>query len=117
MDGGIVDIPLFNLHCHVVSNSYRKRFPLIRAFQQQLPKKRKSVHERALRMAYSDHKTSFSELLKIHKSVTIHQKNLQYLITQIYAFFSFLKILSMNLEVVSICQPETHLQFSSVLNP
>ena len=74
MYDGTVFIPLFNLHCHAVSNSYRKRFPLIRAFQQQLPKKRKSVHERALRIAHSDHKTSFSELLKIDKSVTIHQK-------------------------------------------
>ena len=35
-------------------------------------------------MVYSDHKTSFSELLKIDKSVTIHQKNLQYLLIEIY---------------------------------
>ena len=55
---------------------------------------------------------SFSELLKIDKSVTIHQKNLQYLLIEIYKvkkgisptilneIFQFLKIVSMNLEVV-----------------
>ena len=72
---------------------------------------------------------SFSELLKIDKSVTIHQKNLQYLLIEIYKvkkgisptilneIFQFLKIVSMNLEVVFIYQPETHVQFSLVLSP
>ena len=78
-----------------------------------LNKKINKVHERALRIVYGDHKTSFSELLNIGKSVTIHQGNLQYLLIEIF----FLIILSMNLEVVSIYQAETHVQFSSVLNP
>ena len=72
---------------------------------------------------------SFSELLKIDKSVTIHQKTLQYLLIEIYKvkkgisptilneIFQFLKIVSMNLEVVFIYQPETHVQFSLVLSP
>ena len=72
---------------------------------------------------------SFSELLKIDKSVTIHQKNLQHLLIEIYKvkkvisptilneIFQFLKIVSMNLEVVFIYQPETHVQFSLVLSP
>ena len=33
-----------------------------------------------LRIVYTDHKTSFSELLKIDKSVAIYQNNLQYLL-------------------------------------
>ena len=36
-------------------------------------KKINKIHERALRIVYSDHQTSFSELLKIDKSVSIHQ--------------------------------------------
>ena len=94
-----------------------------------LNKKINKVHERALRIVYGDHKTKFSELLNIDKSVTIHQRNLQYLLIEIYKvkkgisstimneIFNFLKILSMNLKVVSIYQAETHVRFSLVLNP
>ena len=49
-----------------------------------LNKQINNVHERALRIVYGDHKTSFSELLNIDKSVTIHQRNLQYLLIEIY---------------------------------
>ena len=49
-----------------------------------LNKKINKIYERASRIAYSDHKTNFWELLKIDKSVTIHQKNLQYLLIEIY---------------------------------
>ena len=49
-----------------------------------LNKKINKVHERALRIVYGDHNTSFSELLNIDKSVTIHQRNLQYLLLEIY---------------------------------
>ena len=93
-----------------------------------LNKKINEVHERALRIVYGEHKTKFSELLNTDKSVTIHQRNLQYLLIEIYKvkkgisptimkFFIFLKILSMNFEVVSIYHAETHVQFSAVLNP
>ena len=49
-----------------------------------LNKKINKVHERALKIVYGDHNTSFSELLNIDKSVTIHQRNLQYLLIEIY---------------------------------
>ena len=49
-----------------------------------LNKKISKVHERALRIVHGDHKTSFLELLNIDKSVTIHQRNLQYLLIEIY---------------------------------
>ena len=41
-----------------------------------LKKKINKIHERALRIVYSDHKTNFSEFLKRHKSVTRHKKKL-----------------------------------------
>ena len=41
-----------------------------------LNKKINKIYERALRIVYSDNKIRFSELLKIDKSVTIHQKKL-----------------------------------------
>ena len=44
----------------------------------------KSLHERALRIIYRDYKTTFSELLSKDKSVTIHQRNLQLLATEIF---------------------------------
>ena len=55
-----------------------------------LNKKINKVHERALRIVSGDHKTSFLELLNSFlellnfESVTIHQRNLQYLLIEIY---------------------------------
>ena len=102
-------------------------YPLVwMIHNRKLNKKINKVHKRTLRIVYGDHKTSFSELLNIDKSVTIHQRNLQDLLIEIYKWIAnnnewnfsiFLKILSMNLERVSIYQAETHVQFSSVLNP
>ena len=40
--------------------------------------------KRALKTVYGDHKTKFSQLLNIDKSVSIHQRNLQYLLIEIY---------------------------------
>ena len=42
------------------------------------------IHERALRLAYKDHNSSFLDLLEKDNSVTIHTKNLQVLATEIY---------------------------------
>ena len=42
------------------------------------------IQERALRIVYRDYKSSFKELLQKDKSITIHQKNLQYLAIEIY---------------------------------
>ena len=43
-----------------------------------------SLHERALRVVYRDYNATFSELLSKDKSVTIHQRNLQLLATEIF---------------------------------
>ena len=43
-----------------------------------------SIQERALRIVYKDYKLSFDHLLKKDESVTIHQRNLQFLATEIF---------------------------------
>ena len=43
------------------------------------------MHERALILVYQD-SLSFFELLDLSNSVTVHQKNLQVLVTEIYKF-------------------------------
>ena len=42
------------------------------------------LHERALRIAYKDYTSSFETLLDRDKSVTIHQRNLQFLAIEMY---------------------------------
>ena len=42
------------------------------------------IQERALRIAYQDFTSSFAELLINDNSVSIHQRNLQVLVTEIY---------------------------------
>ena len=42
------------------------------------------IQETALRIVYRDYKSSFKELLQKDKSITIHQRNLQYLAIEIY---------------------------------
>ena len=61
-------------HCPLVWMTHNKK----------LKKKISKVLERALRIVYGDHKTKFSELFNIDKSITIHQRNLQYLLIEIY---------------------------------
>ena len=41
------------------------------------------LHERALRLAYNNKTSSFRELLEKDKSVTIHERNIQVLLTEI----------------------------------
>ena len=43
-----------------------------------------TLHEKALRLIYQNRNLSFDELLKLDKSVSIHYRNLQYLLTEIY---------------------------------
>ena len=44
------------------------------------------LHERALRITYSDHQSTLEELLAKDGSVTIHARNLQFLAIEIYKF-------------------------------
>ena len=43
-----------------------------------------NIHERALRLTYKDNKSSFKQLLEKDHSVTVHHKNLQVLVTEIF---------------------------------
>ena len=42
------------------------------------------IHERALRIAYNDYVSSFEALLEREDSISIHQKNIQTLATEIF---------------------------------
>ena len=58
--------------------------PLVWMFHtKQLNNRINSLHENALRVAYQDRNSSFNELLKLDKSVSIHYRN----IMNIYLFY------------------------------
>ena len=42
------------------------------------------LHERALRLVYKNENLTFQDLLELDKSVTVHQKNLQKLATEMH---------------------------------
>ena len=42
------------------------------------------IHKRALRIVYKDYKSSFAELLARDGSLTIHQRNLKLLATEVF---------------------------------
>ena len=42
------------------------------------------IHKWSLRISYKDQKTSCHNLLETHNKLTIHQRNLQVLMTEIY---------------------------------
>ena len=44
----------------------------------------KKIHERSLRISYKDQKISYQNLLETHNELTIHQRNLQVFVTEIY---------------------------------
>ena len=50
----------------------------------QLNNRINKINERALRLAYKDNKLTFNDLLKLDNSVTIHQRNLKILATEIF---------------------------------
>ena len=51
-----------------------------------------SIHERALRITYNDSKSRFEELLNKDNSVSIHHRNLQVLITEMFKIKSNLNM-------------------------
>ena len=60
-------------------------FPLVWMFHsKQLNNRINSLHEKALRITYQGRKSSFSELLNLHKSISIHYRNIKHLLMEIY---------------------------------
>ena len=57
--------------------------PLIWMFHK-LNNRINKIHKRALKLVYKDNKLSFNDLLELDNSVTIHQRNLQILATEIF---------------------------------
>ena len=63
-------------------------FPLIWMFHSRtLNNKINSIHERALRISYEDYVSTYAQLLEKDKSVSIHQRNLQMLATEMFKVF------------------------------
>ena len=61
--------------------------PLVWMFHsRELNNKINRIHERALRIAYKDHHSTFQELLDTDDAVSIHHRNIQTLATEIYKF-------------------------------
>ena len=59
--------------------------PLIWMFQsKRLNNKINNVHKNALRIVYSDYKSTFQELLNKDTYFSVHHKNIQSLATEIY---------------------------------
>ena len=59
--------------------------PLVWMFHtKQLNNRINSLHKKALRVKNQDRNSSFSELLNLDKSVSIHYRNIKYLLTEIY---------------------------------
>ena len=94
-----------------------------------LNKKINNFHERELRTVYGIHYTSFSKFLNIDKSVTIHQRNFQNLVIEIYRVKKSI-LLAITNEIFQFFEnpvyevrsgvhlpSKTHVQFSLLLNP
>ena len=59
--------------------------PLIWMFHsRKLNNKINKLHERCLRIVYSDNTSSFEELLETDNSVSVHHRNIQVLATELY---------------------------------
>ena len=75
--------------CRMIMNAFIKSqfsyCPLIWMFHsRELNHKINAIHERSLRITFKDRTSTFEELLKKDNSVSIHQRNLQVLATELY---------------------------------
>ena len=84
--------------------------PLIWMFHnRQLNTRIDKIQERALKLVYKDSKLTFDDPLKLDNSVTIHQRNLQILATEIFKVKNSLAPEIMT-EVFEIKEPHYHLR-------
>ena len=83
--------------------------PLIWMFHsRQLNNRINKIQERSLRLLYKDNKLTFGDLLKLDNSVTIHQRSLQILTTEIFKVKSSLAPEIMT-EIFEIKEPHYNL--------
>ena len=82
---GYMDFPKPRLIMKAFITSQFGYCPLIWMFHSRaLNNKINSIHERALRIIYNDRTSTFEELLNKDNSVSIHHKNFQVLVTELY---------------------------------
>ena len=89
--GRIATFMSFNKHRTLMKAFIESQFnycPLIWMFHSRtINNKINRIHERALRLFYSDDISSFNELLKKDQSFSIHHRNIQSLPIKLYKFF------------------------------
>ena len=82
---GYMDFPKCRLIMKAFITSQFGYCPLIWMFHSRaLNNKINSIHERALRITYNDRTSTFEELLNKDNSASIHHRNLQLLVTELY---------------------------------
>ena len=82
---GYMDFPKRRLIMKAFITSQFGYCPLIWMFRSRaLNNKINSIHERTLRITYNDRTSTFEELLNKDNSVSIHHRNLQVLVTELY---------------------------------
>ena len=65
--------------------SHFSHYPLVWMFHsRRLNNRIDHIHERALKIIYQDYNSSFKELLRKDSSLTIHQRNLKLLVTEMF---------------------------------
>ena len=72
------------------------------------------IHEKALRLAYKDNKSTFSELLDEDNSVTIHARNLQALAIEVYKLINDLSPVTIK-DIFDVKSIPYNLRSSSIL--
>ena len=72
-----------------------------------LNNKIKCLHEKALRIAYSDYKPSFTTLLEKDGSISLHHRNIQSLAIEIHKFFQGLSPTIMD-HIIKLNKPPTY---------
>ena len=93
-------------------NSQLKCYPLVWMFHSSLiNNKINRLHERVMRIVYSDFKSSFKNLLKKDETVSMRVKNLQKLETEIFKISKNFSVLNYSIRKLIITFCEIHMSF------
>ena len=85
---GLISFDKRKLLMNAFFNSQFSYSPLVWMFHnRQINTKINNLHFRALRIIYLDETSSFDELLRKDGTVTVHHRNLQFLVTEMYRVF------------------------------
>ena len=83
----------------------------------QLNKKMNKIQERALRIAYKDAESTYSELSEKDCAVTIHTKNLQLLMTEMYKLKTGLTLYLCRKSSVKMQLTKIYVTITNLYNP